>query len=582
MFIYVFLIILNISNLNSQSIKQGYRLDCKDDILDIVDGEEEVNTLLEMSKFEMSKMNDQQKGIEYLLQARDLSKEINFTQGIIKSHTTLGEIYYASGNYNEAINYFMEAVEILQTSEPGGDLYSLYTMIGWCYYEQKDFDNLIKYCELSLETGRTINKKHDKKNLIANAYYNMTLGYRGKFEYDKALNYTFKALKFYEETESYWGIGKCYNAIGDLNEMLGNFKIAFDSYKKAEKLFEEYNSPADLSVIYFNLGSMHKVFGQYKDALKYIDKSLKLAKSLKSERMIKDCYFGLYGLYNLLKNFEQANKYYMLFHSYTNESSPANSSLAKIEIDYEISKKEMESNYELQKERAKRYLYVVGFIFILSLMYFLTYRKLKQRRINELRLDKRRVKAELSSLESKINPHFFFNSLSSISTLITVNPENAKKMLQNISGLFRYALRTSKNQFVNLDEEISIVKKYLELEKIRFGKRLEFEFNIPDLLYNVKLPPLLIQPLVENSIKHGISDNIEGGKIVITCEEVSNDTIEIRVKDNGLGESTNGNGTGFGLNSIKERLELMFKKDYLFEIKKDNGFEVRIRIPKIV
>ncbi|MCK4981208.1 MAG: histidine kinase, partial [Candidatus Delongbacteria bacterium] len=341
----------------------------------------------------------------------------------------------------------------------------------------------------------------------------MAIAVRGQFEYNKALEYNDQALKLYEETESYTGLGRCYNAIGDLNEMLGNYKLAFEGYKKAEKLYKEYRSPLDLSVIYFNLASMSKVFGKYDDALMYLETSLKISIKIKSERMIKDCYFGLYGLYNLLKDFENANKYYMLFHSYSADISILSSSLAKIEIDYELSKKEMESNYILQKERFKRYIYVAGFIFILALMYFLTYGKLKRRKINELRLDKRRVRAELSSLESKINPHFFFNSLSSISTLININPENAKKMLQNISGLFRYALRTSKNPFVTLDEEVSIVKKYLELEKIRFGNRLEFELNIPEILYNIQLPPLLIQPLVENSIKHAISDNVDGGKV---------------------------------------------------------------------
>ncbi|MCK4980352.1 MAG: tetratricopeptide repeat protein, partial [Candidatus Delongbacteria bacterium] len=287
------ILLSGISILSAQSTRGGYKIDSHDDILEIVSGEEKVNVLLQKSMFEMNRNNDQEKGIEYLLKARDLSKEINYLHGIISSHSTLGDIYYSSGNYNEAINYYMEAVYILKTSEPSIDLYSLYAKIGWSYYEQNDFDNLIKYCELSLEIGKIINNKQGKKNLIAKSFYSMTLGYRGKFEYDKALEYTYKALKIYEETKNYWGIGKCYNAIGDLNEMQGNYKIAFESYKKAKKLFEDYNSPGDLSVIYFNLASMSKVFGNYNEALMYLEKSLKISLSIKSERMIKDCYFGL-------------------------------------------------------------------------------------------------------------------------------------------------------------------------------------------------------------------------------------------------------------------------------------------------
>ncbi|NOR46377.1 MAG: tetratricopeptide repeat protein [Candidatus Delongbacteria bacterium] len=571
------LIISSTSGLFAQSMKYGYKINSHEDILDIVEGEEKVNILLQMSRYQM-KLENQEKGIAYLLQARDLSKEINYEQGIVNSHSTLAGIYANSGNYAEALSYFLETVKIIKSSDKDIELYSIYSRMGKTYKAMKDYDKFFEYSVLALD----IAKKYEKKQLQANSLYNMAIAVRGKFEYHKALEYNDQALKLYEEIESYTSLGRCYNAIGDLNEMLGNYKLAFEGYKKAEKLYKEYRSPLDLSVIYFNLASMSKVFGNYDEALAYLEISLKISIKIKSERMIKDCYFGLYGLYNLLKDFENANKYYMLFHSYSADISILSSSLAKIEIDYELSKKEMESNYRLQKEKFKRYIYVAGFIFLFALMYFLTYGKLKRRKINELRLDKRRVRAELSSLESKINPHFFFNSLSSISTLIDINPGNAKKMLQNISGLFRYALRTSKNQFVTLDEEISIAKKYLELEKIRFGKRLEFDLNIPDILYSIKLPPLLIQPLVENSIKHGIADNIEGGKIEITCEEISKDTIEIRVKDNGKGVSTNGNGTGFGLTSIKERLELMFKKDYLFEINKKDGYEVKIQIPKIV
>jgi two-component system, LytTR family, sensor kinase len=95
-------------------------------------------------------------------------------------------------------------------------------------------------------------------------------------------------------------------------------------------------------------------------------------------------------------------------------------------------------------------------------------------------LRKKGVRAELSSLESKINPHFLFNAISSISELINFDPDSAKKMLQNISGLLRYTLRTSKNEFVQLDEEIMMIRKYLEIEKIRFGKRLEYTIDIPD------------------------------------------------------------------------------------------------------
>ena len=238
-------------------------------------------------------------------------------------------------------------------------------------------------------------------------------------------------------------------------------------------------------------------------------------------------------------------------------------------------------NLRLGKERILRNALILLFFILLLIFYLIFYKKLQIRRIQELRLKEEKVKAELSSLQSKMNPHFLFNSLNSISTLIVKSPDAAEKMIEHLSLLLRYTLRNSQQNFVTLQEEISIVEKYLEIEKIRFQERLSYKIDIDEDLKNVTIPPLTIQPLVENSIKHGISMLIEGGMIEIKCSRVSNNLIVISVFDNGNGVTgkLETAKSGIGLKNIQERLKIVYGDDFDFEVISNNGFKVNIYIP---
>jgi len=579
--IYLSILITIVSIFAENRFKVSYKLNCIDDILNTTEGEEKFDALMNYAGFYLTKSGDTQKGIAYLLQARDLALDINFTDGIIRSYESLGDIYLASQNYSVALDYFTKRAELLEKSENRTPYISALLKISDVCINAKNFDKSLTF----LEKARFEAEKTGENELLTRIYYYLGLAYRGKFDYKKALDYNHMALELAEKEKTSWFEGNCYNAIGDLNEMLGNYDIAFENYKKAAVIYKDFNISTGLSVVYYNLASMHKVNGEYDKALDYLNKSLDISENLRYTDMIKENYMGLYGLYNLMKDFKNANKYYMLLNSFSTQNDSLNAPVSKIEIDYEISKKEMDKqlfNLKLEQERNIRYIYAAAFIILFAATYFHFYRKLKQKKINELRLEERRVRAELSSLQFKINPHFLFNSLSSISELINFDQESARKMLQNISNLLRYTLRTAKNEFVHLDEEIIMVRKYLEIEKIRFGKRLDFNIDIPETLSNMLIPPLLIQPLVENSIKLGLSNRLEGGFISISAYEKIPGRVTIIVEDNGVskeGESKP-EGNGIGLSSVKDRLNLVYGNDQSFKIEKDNGFKVILSLPK--
>ena len=167
-----------------------------------------------------------------------------------------------------------------------------------------------------------------------------------------------------------------------------------------------------------------------------------------------------------------------------------------------------------------------------------------------------KAEAELAALQARINPHFLFNTLNSIASLITEDPARAEEATLQLSSLFRYALQANTRSLVTVDEELTIVRRYLEIEKIRLGERLRYEITMAPELSRQEIPPLLLQPLVENAIKHGIAPEVEGGVVTITGECAGGHAI-FEIADTGRGGPTP-SSTGVGLDNVRKRLDGMF------------------------
>src|SRR3954464_376216 len=196
------------------------------------------------------------------------------------------------------------------------------------------------------------------------------------------------------------------------------------------------------------------------------------------------------------------------------------------------------------------------------------------------------MESRLDALASQINPHFLFNTLTSISSLIRSQPETARTLIVKLSGLLRRLLR-SQEHFVTLREELEAIDEYLDIESIRFGPKLRIEKSIaPDSL-DIVVPSMLLQPLVENSIKHGLSPKIGEGRITIRSTRENGHTI-IDVIDNGVGVSANHvnrvNAGGIGLRNVNERLRVIYGANYQLQLDSvpGEGTCARIVIPELI
>ena len=202
--------------------------------------------------------------------------------------------------------------------------------------------------------------------------------------------------------------------------------------------------------------------------------------------------------------------------------------------------------------------------------------------LDRLRLENTVKELELKTIKSHINPHFIFNSLNSIRALVDENPNRARRAITELSNILRSSMHAEKSETVTLERELDIVKDYLALEQMRFEERLKIEFEIDEDTLQQPVPPMMLQTLVENAIKHGISRQVKGGVVrVVAC--YNNNHMELLVQNTGQ-LSTPINGDGFGIKSTQDRLNLMYQGKAVFDIRNMGTamVESKVSLPVIV
>jgi sensor histidine kinase YesM len=183
--------------------------------------------------------------------------------------------------------------------------------------------------------------------------------------------------------------------------------------------------------------------------------------------------------------------------------------------------------------------------------------EVKQRQLNQIESDKRQMEAQLKMLQAQIEPHFLFNTLANVSSLIDVDPMLAKQLLERLNDWLRIALVRARSDSATLGDELDMLENYLQIMKIRFGERLRWNMNVPEDTRLSSFPPMLLQPLVENAVRHGIEPKLGGGEINIRAR-IENSALSIEVSDSGVGMVGTANGEGTGLANVRARLATLF------------------------
>jgi LytS/YehU family sensor histidine kinase len=225
--------------------------------------------------------------------------------------------------------------------------------------------------------------------------------------------------------------------------------------------------------------------------------------------------------------------------------------------------------------------YFFVYFFIWNLIYF-TYHyvsKSRKQQLDTLQLEALVKELELKTIKAHINPHFIFNALNSIRALIDEEPSRARRAVTELSNILRSSLKAEKGETVTFEEELKIVKDYLALENMRFEERLQVSYEIDNDTLSLQVPPMMLQTLVENAIKHGISKQVRGG-VVRIISNIRNQQHVLQVQNTGTLKGGVADG-GFGLSSTQDRLSLLYGNHARFEIRQlsDNLVQATVTIP---
>jgi sensor histidine kinase YesM len=227
---------------------------------------------------------------------------------------------------------------------------------------------------------------------------------------------------------------------------------------------------------------------------------------------------------------------------------------------------------------------IYGFCLTVLAAYVYQYMKhMKRDQIMRERLQARLASAELHMLKMQLQPHFLFNTLHTISNLATVDGQKAQRMIARLSELLRLSLDHVSSEVVPMRRELEFLESYLEIEKTRFEERLNILMDIDDDVLDAAVPNMLLQPIVENAVRHGISRKAHGGSIMIAAHK-QHDRATIVISDDGVATSQKGkSGWGIGINNTRARLHQLYGNDFAFEVRPTElGMVVRIELPFIL
>lgn len=527
---------------------------------------------------------------DYAEKALLLSKKINYRVEEGNAYLNLGNANIISGNYPQALKYFSNAQVLFENELAVNSkdrlaiqkgLAKSYGSIGIVFSEQSNFAKALQYHLKSVRIYEAINDLEK----CARIYNNIGIVYQSQNEDFKALDYFIKAQKAQEKTGDKT-IGITITNIGNCYLKQKNYDKAFEYYQKAKLSFDKNSNPRALGELYNNFGLYYKAtnspdkavenwnlaittfegiddkFGvadtyiylgqlyfeqkKYNESLINAEKALKLAKGLNILEQIAASEKLLSDVYSRLNNNNEAFAHYKLYSSVkdslTNHENIRKSVQAEMNFEFEkreaLQKKEIEKTTLLFKEESKRHtmqtLFVVLFVLLLFGIGFLIYNRTQLKK--NLTLQKELAEYEQKALHLQMNPHFVFNCLGSISSFIVQNgTDSAIKYLSKFSKLMRLTLEYSKESLIPIDREIESLQNYLELEQLRFNNK--FDFNITksrEIEDDMALPPLLLQPFVENAIIHGLIPKKENGLISIDFS-IDNENLICTIMDNGIG-----------------------------------------------
>lgn len=508
-----------------------------------------------------SALSYHQRVLEIIAKIKAPSNDIKKSKSI--AINSVGNIYLTLKQYGKALDKFNESIVIQEKLNDIRGLAINHQNIGFAHENIGDLDVALKSYKKSLAYN-TLNKDRLGKVICHNSIANVLIK---KGEYNEAYTYIIEVVPSIEKIGNKYYLSAVYNTLSLVLIKLNKYKEAEEYLDKSLKIGLENNTPSSLILSYKHLSELNQKKAKYKEALEYYHKSIALEDQVSSSNNIR-------YMNSLI------NKY---------DSEVSSNKLKHLAKETEIAKLKLLRN---------RNILIIALVSI-ALFGVLLYSIYRQ---SLLKNDKQILHLEQDALRIQMNPHFLFNALNSIKLYIINNEQkNAVHYLNKFSKLIRSILESSSVKEVPLSEELKTMALYMSIENIRFSNEIIYEENFnPNLnLETVKIPPLILQPFLENSIWHGLSSKKGEKRVQLSVDKISGDFYQIEVEDNGIGRkeafkiksNKTLNRKSIGIDLTKERLE-NFSEQYqgnyslrYIDLTDENGnvsgTKVSLRIPLV-
>ena len=447
---------------------------------------------------------------------------LEIKNGLARTYGSIGIVFSEQSSYTKALQFELKAVKIYEENHNLEKSAQLYNNIGIVYRAQGEDFKALNYFVKCLK----IQEKLGDKN-VAITTTNIGNIYLSQNNFAQAMDFYQKAIALFNKNPNARGEGELYNNIGLYYQKNKNPEKALESFSKATVYFKSIDDKFGISDTYFFIGDIYFEQKNYDKALENTNKSLALSKELEVIEQVQNAEKRLSEIYEKQNNTSESLKHFKLYSiakdSVANSENIRNGVRTEMNFEFDkkqtLQKQEQEKREVVYQEQSKRHQQQIFFIFLFVLLafgiVFLIYNRLHLKKT--LTLQKELAVYEQKALHLQMNPHFVFNCLGSISSFIVQNgTDSAIKYLSKFSKLMRLTLEYSKESLIPIDKEIESLQNYLELEQLRFNQKFDFMITKSDAIEDdMALPPLLLQPFVENAIIHGLIPKSEKGNINI-------------------------------------------------------------------
>ncbi|MBU2914466.1 tetratricopeptide repeat protein [Reichenbachiella agariperforans] len=516
---------------------------------------------------------------------------------LARIYTNMSMILNSRGELDSSSYCLHEAITIFEGIKHQKGLAVAHLNLGNIYYKLENDSLALFHYKQSLMNAQAT----DFKPVVSRNYLNIGSIYNTQNKTKEAKQSFYTALEIQQDTKDRSGIAASYRNLGDLYFVEENYDSAQYYYKESLRLFEELGNVEGIIRASRSIGEILMLLDKPNDAIMALEKARELAYTHKQIHEELKVLAVLKKGYLKLKNLDSAylvgEREYMLNDSIFRQKS--HDKIAELQTKYETEKKDQEignlnqqaaiQSLEINKQRNQM---IIGGLFATMILvgWFLYYR--------QDRAQKEKASAELQQrfLRSQLNPHFIFNSMTAIQHYLeTHDPEGASHYMGLFSTLMRQILENSRQEFISLAEEVSMLENYLQLQQMRFGEQFDYKIDIDEELDEdyAGVPPMFAQPFIENSLEHGLfrEEGVQN-RIQINFKKINDHLVGLEIEDSGVGVKEEKAMTKHkslatkitnerlnNLRTVKHAQVGMDSENILNELGDTRGYRINLRLP---